>query len=262
MSRTMVLAAVCVFLASLLTPFASAGIRGPGKYCGTVVFDRWDGCTLYSGVYVMYVAEAVKEKLREKAGKSIQIDATEVDQPQNPGDGLIKNLTYIGPAPAAENGPPLEGLSLRIAPAFTDDGQARVTITLQNGGAKEVAVYSSEFAPTLLMKKKAGDRLAGGPSDGPSFARITRQAFVVGKDDEPRTSGPGWSIDAALPHGFVLKPSEKRVVTMTFDLPEGEYDFLAGYGGGVHAGEGIASNLIAFDVSEKGKAKVVKVKDR
>jgi hypothetical protein len=59
-----------------------------------------------------------------------------------------------------------------------------------------------------------------------------------------------------------LKPKEKRTVTITFDLPEGEYDFLAGYGGGVHAGKGIASNLVAFDVSPKGKVTIVKVKGR
>ena len=75
---------VCAIL--LVLP-AQAGKRAPGKYRGVVVFDRWDGCILYSGIYVMYISERTKEKLREHTGKSIQIDAKKVSQPRNPGDG-------------------------------------------------------------------------------------------------------------------------------------------------------------------------------
>ena len=46
-----------------------AGILGPGKYSGVVVFDRWDGCILYRGTYVLYVSENVKEKLRDYDGQ-------------------------------------------------------------------------------------------------------------------------------------------------------------------------------------------------
>ncbi len=59
---------------SLLATDVRAGERGPGKHSGVVVFDRWDGCTLYSGIYVMYISERVKDKLRKHAGKSVQID--------------------------------------------------------------------------------------------------------------------------------------------------------------------------------------------
>jgi hypothetical protein len=45
---------------------------GPGKNSGLVVFDRWGGSILYSGIYVMYVSESTKEKLREHIGKSIR----------------------------------------------------------------------------------------------------------------------------------------------------------------------------------------------
>jgi hypothetical protein len=256
---TRTLMVLCVAPVPFLASVARAGERGPGKYCGTVIYDRWDGCTLYSGIYVMYASEAVKEKLRDHAGKSAQIDAKVVDQPHNPGDGWIKDLVYLGPAPAAENWVRLEGLRLRIAPAPREDERPCLTIILQNSGAKEIEVFSGEFAPTLLTKKPAVKR-AGTPSDGPSFAIITRQSFRVG--NEPRTGGRGWAIDVALPHKFRLKPQEKRVITISFDLPEGEYDFLAGYGGGVHAGRGIASNLVAFDVTKDGKVKAVRVKGR
>ena len=46
-----------------------AGERGSGKYSGVVIFDRWGGCTLYSGIYVMYISEGVKEQLRPEAGR-------------------------------------------------------------------------------------------------------------------------------------------------------------------------------------------------
>jgi hypothetical protein len=259
MSQSRSLVAVCVGLSLFLAPFTNAGLRAPGKYCGTVIFDRWDGCALYSGIYIMYVSEAVKGKLRHHASKSIQIDAKVVEQPINPGDGLIKDLVYLRPAPPTQNWVQLEGLSLRVAPAFTHGERPRFTITLQNTGPKEVVVFSSEFAPTLLMKK-AGKHPRWGPADGPSVAVITRQSFRVG--DGPRISGRGWSIDAGLPHKFILQPQEKRVVTISFDLPEGQYDFLAGYGGGVHGGKGLASNLVAFDVTAGGKAKTVHVKGR
>ncbi len=78
----------------LWAPLCGAGRRGPGKYCGVAVFDRWDGCTLYSGVYLMYVSEKTKESLRKYAGQAVQIDAKEVYQPINPGDGRIGKFEY------------------------------------------------------------------------------------------------------------------------------------------------------------------------
>ena len=90
--QRMKVAAVLVVLASSL---CFAGERLAGKYCGVVIFDRWGGCTLYSGIYVMYVSEAVKDGLRPKAGQCVQIDATQVKQEQNPGDGLIQKFTLL-----------------------------------------------------------------------------------------------------------------------------------------------------------------------
>jgi hypothetical protein len=257
------LAALCLWLAAPAA--ADAGERGPGKYSGVVIYDRWGGCTLYSGIYVMYVSEKVKGKLCDYPGKSVQIDARDVDQPINPGDGLIKDLVYLGPAPAARNWVPLDGLKLRAVPASKDGETPSIDICVRNEGDKEVTVLSSELCPTLLAKNP--DKR--GPSDGPSFALVTRQAFLIG-GEEPRTAGKGiaqggeysWTIGEALPRTFPLKPGEERRVRITFEMPEGEYDFLAGYGGGVHEGKGLASNLIAFDVGKGGKATFVKVPGR
>jgi hypothetical protein len=206
----------------------------------------------------MHISEAVKERVRKYEGKSIQIDAKKVDQPINPGDGLIKELAYLGPAPAAQDWVPITGLGVRVTPAFSDGERPRFSIAIQNDGTKEIEVSSLEFAPTLLMKK-TGKKFPFEPSDGPSITLITRRS--LGGID-PEVKGRDWNIDAALPGRFKLNPQDKRVVTITLDLPKGEYDFLAGYGGGVHEGKGIASNLVAFDVSANGAAKLVTVKGR
>src|SRR6266853_6150883 len=118
MSTSKVLPSIICMM--ILTCPAQAGIRSAGKYCGVVVFDRWDGCILYSGVYVMYISEGSKEKLREYSGKAIEIDAKKVSQPINPGDGLITELTYLRPAPAGQNLDSVSGLSLRVVPDFKD----------------------------------------------------------------------------------------------------------------------------------------------
>jgi hypothetical protein len=76
-----------VLTAAVVAPMLVAGIRGPGKYNGVVFYDRWDNCYLFSGVYLMYVSDRVKENLRSYSGRSIEIDAKEVHQPINPGDG-------------------------------------------------------------------------------------------------------------------------------------------------------------------------------
>ena len=251
------------FCLTLLVHFASAGERGPGTYCGVAVFDRWDACTLYSGIYVMYVSERVKEKLRMHAGKALAVDAKKVSQPINPGDGLISDLAVLGAAPPPRNWITISGLTLRASPDFKDGEKPSIVIALANSGKKNVKIFGSELAPTLLAK---GKHLV---PDGPSYALVTRQAFISG-GSEPRTSGRGlsedgpytWKIDKAVPISFTLKPGEERRVRITFDLPKGEYDFLAGYAGGVHQERALASNLVAFDVADKGSGKLVMAKRR
>ena len=57
MKRLPVSLACCLAVLFGSTLVCEAGLRAPGKYSGVVIFDRWDGCTLYSGIYVMYVSE-------------------------------------------------------------------------------------------------------------------------------------------------------------------------------------------------------------
>ena len=41
---------------------------------------------------------------------------------------------------------------------------------------------------------------------------------------------------------------------ITFQIPPGQYQFIFGYGGGVHEEMSLASNAISFDLSESGFA--------
>jgi len=250
---------------TLVTACALAGERGPGKYSGVVIFDRWGGCTLYSGIYVMYVSEHAKEKLRAHAGRCVQVDATEVEQPRNPGDGLIKALTVVGPAPAAKEWESPEGLAIAVAPDFEEGRAPAFVIRAKNVGEKPVSVQMDALAPTLLAAKKKGAR-GWGPSDGPSAAVVTRQAFW--NSDGPRMDSAGdtirWAVTAPprlVPH-VPLDPRAVFELHLSFHVPPGQYEFLAGYGGGVHSGRCIASNPVGFDVMEDGTARLAKAENK
>ncbi len=257
-----------VILIGLATEPAYGGERGPGKYCGVVFFDRWDSCILYSGIYVMHVSEDVKNGLREYAGKSVQIDATKVMQPRNPGDGLITDFTYVGPSPPTRlTWVQTTGVELRSKAEFEAGRSPTLVIEVKNAGLNEVTIDSSHLAPTLLAKKPK--RTHFGPSDGASFCMITRESFMIGSD-EPRTHSSGlsandsfvWTIDEPLPRRFTLSPKEVRSIRLTFNLPEGEYEFLSGYSGDVHGGRGLASNSVAFDVTPDADARLINIPSR
>ena len=67
-----------LLIAAATVPSVVAGTRVAGKYNGVVFYDRWDNCYLFSGVYLMYISDTVKEVLRPYRGKSIEIDAKQV----------------------------------------------------------------------------------------------------------------------------------------------------------------------------------------
>lgn len=245
-------------------PFAVAGERGEGKYSGVAIFDRWGGCTLYSGIYVMYVAEEAKAQLADQAGKCVQIDATKVEQPHNPGDGLIKKLTVLGTAPAMPEWESPSGMTVKVTPSFKDGQKPAFLIRVDNTSEKPVTLRMNSLAPSLLASKQKQGLWS--PSNGPSTAVVTRQSFWVG--DKPRLKGANatwhWTVTKpeTLKEKVSLHPKEGFEIEIAFKLPAGEYDFLAGYGGGVHAGQCIASNLIAFDMKADGTASLVKVDGR
>jgi hypothetical protein len=255
---------------TLLAATSLAGIRGPGKYAGVVIFDRWDTCYLYSGIYLMYVSEKTKEGLRQYVGESIVIDAKEVYQPVNPGDGLIGKYEFLGRAKS--NGMNLEGLSLKVIPQFGNDGEPRFLLEIENSRSKPVNVLPGELALTLLGAKHEN---MFSPSDGKSEAWLTRtpfkiHAFAQATDFSPKSdkSHPVmrkgnveyyFDIGEELPERIEIQPHQKTTISMSAHLPGGEYDFLCGYGGGVHEAKGLTSNIVSFDVDENGRATVKNV---
>lgn len=252
-------------------PFAGlSAIRGPGKYSGVVVFDRWYGCHLYSGANVMEISEEVKEKLRPFAGQAMLINAEEVFQPINPGDGLITKLQVLGPAEdPVKTGfglpPAIEGLSLKAIPNFGAQGGDLLIVKLTNTSDSKRMVDANALAPTLLAKKQGLECLE--PSDGPSYAAVTR-TNVNFMSSQPAggsclVNGKGRTVEMSLLPGsaispqFDLAPGRSIEVPLRFSLSAGEYQFLAGYGGGVHQVRALASNMINFDVDEAGKPHLV-----
>jgi hypothetical protein len=243
-----------------------AGLRGPGKYNGVVVFDRWDSCILFSGTYLMYISQSTKEGLRQFRDQAIELDALEVVQERNPGDGRIGKYNVLGPTRPREDGTKLDGIVLRVESPFAVYGPPNVTLLIRNDGDKPVSIDRTEIGICLLAKKHV--HISFAPSDGPSHAVITRVG-VVPYDWESEVSGQGpngsysfsysYSADPhdMFPAAFTLKPGESKRMTISFQLPPGEYEFLFGYGGGVHEETCLVSNRLAFDVNDNRIANLV-----
>ena len=256
-----------LFLA-LLSTVTLCGIRGPGKYAGIVIFDQWDTCYLYSGVYLMYISAKKKELLRPFRGKSILINAKEVIQPINPGDGLITKFKFLGFAKAKRNLPAIRGLKLSATPVFDDSEKAKFRLEVVNTGSTVIDVSTKDISPTLFGLKDPNDVLS--PSDGISQAVITRWSFESIK--ELKTNNQSESTDDQDPvesylvaiedpdflkQSYLLGPNAKLDFVLTLKLPKGTYDLLFGYGGGVHEGKGVASNVVSFDVDERGHSSLL-----
>jgi len=238
-----------LLVTALLIPNLMAGIRGPWHYNGVVFYDRWDNCYLFSGVYLMYISEAVKETLRPYHGQSIEIDAKEVHQPMNPGDALIEKLVVVGESKVNAQSPPVEGVHLRAAVSNVK-GTLRASVEIQNTGHSPIAMSSDALGFAVIAHGRPNFFC---PSDGTSCAVITRiSAASSGGKDRTGLSGQtwGWRVERAnrLPINFTLQPGETRRTSVSFQLPAGAYQFIAGYGGGTHSGPCVASNGVSFDV--------------
>ncbi len=249
------LALVMLFVCCVLV--AQAGLRGPGKYCGVVVFDRWDTCFLLSGPYITYISEDVKNELRPYAGKAMQVDASSVFQPGNPGDALIRKYTIVGPAPDTQHWATVDGLELIATSDFGPDGKPTFLIEVRNSSRSTIKVDSHEVGPVLLGPVSKSPFLA---SDGNSMAVITRgslaNASSWGSTVDGVTHSYTYTIDATIrpPEQFQLNPGQSMKARITFEVSPGQYQFLFGYGGGVHEEKSLASNAILFDLSDEGVA--------
>lgn len=254
MHRSSLLPAIATFLLVLLmSSFLIAGIRGPGRYSGVVFFDRWGGCILFSGVYLMYISEEVKDSLRSYEGQAIGIDAQQVVQPLNPGDGLIKRFKIVGPARPKQAEYSVEGTRLQAEPADIRPPYASVTLTITNESSHAAKINSPQIGFGLLSQQPP-DKFPESPSDGVAAAVITRTNVLnAHSSSEFRTNDRMISYsytiadDDRLPVSFTLAPHESKKTKITFSLPNGSYEFLAGYGGGVHEDYLITSNPVSID---------------
>jgi len=233
-----------------------AGMRGPGKYSGVVIFDRWDTCFLLSGPYITYVSEKVKETLRPYRDQAMQVDASEVVQPMNPGDGLIQKYTIVGPAPKDSSRQVIEGIRISVESDFDRDRTPAFLIKIENSSDKPIQIDSGEIGLTLLGLKIDP---SFNPSDGKSMAWVTRADLSMPSSAmsitvNHHTTSASYSIDpnTKLPKWFALNPGEIKQARIKFQVPPGPYQFLVGFGGGVHAGKSLASNTISFYVDSDG----------
>jgi hypothetical protein len=260
--RKLAIQTLCVLsLATLPSQFVTpvqAGIRGPGKYSGVVIFDRWDTCFLLSGTYVTYISSKPKNELRPYEGKAVQIDASDVYQPMNPGDALIRQITAIRPAPVVHRWATIDGLQLSTESDFGRHGAPTFLIEIHNTTGNNAAdIDASQIGPPLMGKKRG--RIFD-PSDGDSVAGITRTDFLHPSSGEYTiddvTYFGGYRIDPKTrpPDHFLLEPGKTMKVRITFKLSPGQYQFIFGYGGGVHEEVSLASNAIGFDLNKKGFA--------
>jgi len=263
--RQLAAIAVCLGLCSLLAT-VHAGMRGKGKYSGVVIFDRWDTCFLLSGPYMTYISDAVKEQLRPYAGRAIQIDVTDITQPMNPGDGLVKSYTILGEAPDDPSDPIADKIEIEAGSAFDDENGPIFDITVRNVSLERVRVSPSEVGVTLLGINQG---VFSSASDGKSVAWITRADLAPYGTDQTAKSSLYSTVDgktayakysAAQPCTFKnpveLGVDESVSCRVRLDVPTGKYQFMAGYGGGVHSWKSIVSSAISFNVDAGGVATV------
>jgi hypothetical protein len=240
--------------AAVATPMLVAGIRPPGKYNGVVFYDRWDNCYLFSGVYLMYISDSTKQSLRLYRGKSMEVDAKEVYQPMNPGDGLIKRFAVIGESKEDSRPfyrtPSIRGVELR-ATISKVASRFRAVVEIRNNDSTNITIESDALGFAVIAHDKP---FFFCPSDGTSCAVITRlSASAADGNNRVDSQTWAWAFEGSdrLPNRLALRPGEVRTTSLLLDLPKGAYQFIAGYGGGVHAGPCVASNAVAFDVFSK-----------
>jgi len=233
-----------------------------------VFFDRWDNCILFSGTYLMYIAAAAKEPLRAYQGQSIEIDAKEVFQPLNPGDGLIRKFAIVGPSVPKRGSPPILGLALKSY-LIADTANPKLTMEIKNTSDAPITVNAGALGYAVLGKKvTAVGEFWNYPSDGSSIAYITRANVV---NDEVRqeirdSNGVHYLYLARInpvdrmPSFVTLKPGQSVKTAVSVILPAGEYQFLAGYGCGVHSDPCLPSNAVSFDMDQQGRARPVEAR--
>lgn len=152
----------------------------PGKYTGMVIFDRWDACILYSGMYFLYVSESQKEKLRPFAGQPVLIDATKIRQFSNPGDVCVTELEYLGPPPSSQYWELDKTLKVHSRVFAGETGKPVLAVTLENTGDAPIAIACRGVAPLLLKRGWPDSRYYWGQIVYPSVDGDWRISIIQG----------------------------------------------------------------------------------
>jgi hypothetical protein len=185
----------------------------------------------------------------------------------NPGDGLVKSYVILGEAPVDPSNPIANKIEIKAEPAFDGKSAPVFDITVRNISLEQVSVSPSELGPTLLGVNQG---VSFSASDGKSVAWITRSDLELHGPDQTATSSWSSTVDgktvayakyiAVQPCTFKdrveLAAYEAVSCRVRIDVPAGEYKFMAGYGGGVHAWKSIVSNAVSFNVDAAGVASV------
>lgn len=202
----------------------------------------------------MYISESTKEKLRDYEGQAIEVDALKVNQPMNPGDGLIRELKVLGPAKAPV-GYTVEGIKLDAQPKAIPRSRMGVELTITNQTERPAIILSSRIGFAVLSMKIDDPSSPFDLSDGPSTAVITHTNVLLASST--RGIGVGQKVlsysyfvppAANLPERFNLGPRQSRSTQIALNLPAGHYQFFAGYGGGVHESQLVVSNPVSIDL--------------
>jgi hypothetical protein len=148
-------------------------------------------------------------------------------------------------------------MSLDAQPLAVDPPFVTLTLTITNNRRDVANVSSSQIGFALLSEQTTNDYKPFTVSDGPSTAIITRtdvlQPHWEGKlriGDSTVSYSYSIADEDRLPDSFTLPPHGSKTTKITFMLPRGSYQFLAGYGGGVHEEYLVVSNPVSVDLAQ------------
>jgi hypothetical protein len=133
-------------------------------------------------------------------------------------------------------------------------GALTLLIDIRNGGHFPVKISADRLGFAVFARRHKNEDFIFNPSDGPSYAAITRTSAANSTGKSEVSAGENvqryaWRMNPndRLPNDFTLQIGQTRRTSVAFQLPQGSYQFLAGYGQDVLSGQCVASNSVPFD---------------
>lgn len=141
-----------VFLCLLLIFSVPPGVfqaeeLGLGTYHGYFTIDRWGQRVFHLGPYHLFLSEAVARELEKYRGKPLQLNVSEMCQPQNPGAGMIRALENVSVKGIARG----LVLSAKAKSNKIVQGQGLVLqLSLRNSSPEEITIWPGTLAIVLV----------------------------------------------------------------------------------------------------------------